>query len=381
MHMFPLSRERQKLFDDLDEELRGEVIVDNLGKKFNLLSVYKRMFTINVSGNKGCHYGANNVFLAIIKFLEENGIPVGEERVEVNPDTSYIIESTSGNAGAACAITAKRLKYKKCILVIPNGLPEARYRALEELGAEVVRTERKQYVAGMPPKLLEFIKQNKERHKKGKKIFVSPNHSVGKSSNITVQRMGYIVEQFLEQYYEKYDTGPIDKLFVTFGNGTSLYSFGKGLKNEFPDLQVIGTADFAYGGGYDQFAERKGLSSYEKLYGIKPGTLRSHFKLLGANARIGVKLPLQERAFDEGIIDDYILCTHHDLLNAYKKLSPSSEQLQNALKLPHWDHAPTVLWQRFGNTSLANTMTAAQNLGEGEIGAVVIYDPRHLYFD
>jgi hypothetical protein len=186
----------------------------------------------------------------------------------------------------------------------------------------------------------------------------------------------------VEQFPKKYD-GPSDPntLTVTFGNGASINALAEGLKTIYPNLKVVGTADFAYGGGYNIFAQQKGLPLYEELYGILNGALLSYFTQIGSDFPIGVELPFQKRAFEKKLIDEFVLCTNKTILQAFRKTNPTSEQWKNALKLPRWDAASPTLIRSFGNTSLANIMTAAQNLRPGEINLATVYDDARLYLD
>jgi cysteine synthase len=378
--MFQLSEERLQLFDKLDRELTGDIGVYNLGQKFqkfhHLSPVYNQIYCIDFSENPGCHYSLR-VFVEIIKQLEQNGIKIGNEICEVNPATTRLVESSTGNAAEAFLIAADKLGYTGSIVVMPDGLPKARYKNLEKYGAEIVRTKKELYVRGLPIELQKYIEKNKQR-KPGEKFFIIPNHSVGASS-ITSSRMK---SSIFEQFPKKYD-GPRapDKLTVTVGNGASLVALAEGLKNIYPDLKIIGTADFAYGRAYNIFAKQKGLPQYEELYGILNGTLMPYFSLLGADSDVGRELPLQQYALDKKLIDGFVLCTNQAILQAFRETNPTSQQWKNALKLPQWDTAQPALIRSFGNTSLANIMVAVQSLRPDEIALVTIYDEARLYLD
>jgi hypothetical protein len=164
--MFQLSAERLRLFEEADRELRGDIDVYNLGQRFkefhHLPSSYNQIYCIDFR-EPGCHYGARNVFVEIIRQLEENGIKVGDETLEVNPHTTKFVETSTGNAAEAFLMATNKLGYTETIVVMPDGLPEARYKNLEKYGAEIVRTKKELYVRGLPLELKKYIKKNKER--------------------------------------------------------------------------------------------------------------------------------------------------------------------------------------------------------------------------
>jgi cysteine synthase len=379
--MFQLSEERLRLFEEAGRELRGEIDVYNLGQSFkefhHLSSSYNQVYCIDFRRTRGCHYGASNVFVEIIRQLEENGVKVGNEIHEVNPDTTRFVETSTGNAAEAFVMATNKLGYTGTIVIMPDGLPEARYKNLEKYGAEVVRTKKELYVRGLPLELKKYIKKNKER-KPGEKLSVISNHSVG-AIEITFSRMKTAI---VEQFPKKYD-GPSNPntLTVTFGNGASINALSEALKAMYSNLKVVGTADFAYGGGYNIFAQQKGLPLYEELYGILNGALSSDFSMIGSDFFMGIELPFQKRAFEKKLIDEFVLCTNKTILEAFRKTNPTSEQWKNAKRLPQWDTASPALIRSFGNTSLANIMTAAQNLRPGEIALATVYDDARLYLD
>jgi len=367
---FQISEEREALFQKAVEELQHRIQVYHLNDRFDLPPEYEGILAIDASKVPGCHYSVDNVFARIIRRLEEQGVKIGDKYIQVTPENTILFESSSGNAWVAFVNAARKLGYE-CRVIMPDGLPEPRYQHPDGSKIDIIRTPKEEYVLGMPKKMKELVIQNRQRLAEGKKIFVSPNHSIY-GADITVKAMGTMIDQLVEEY-----DGLVDKLFVSMGNGASACGLGESVKAKFPTAKVYVTESFAYGGGWDKFAKRKGLPSYLELYGIEPGSLMAHFKEIGTNAPIGIELPLQERALK--IIDEYVLITNQDVLNAFKQTHPSLEKLERVHKLPKWDNAPAILYLNYGNSSLGNIMAAVHNLKPGETCAVTIYDGRSNY--
>lgn len=369
---------REQLFSQAEKELRFPTDVYRLGERFEgLRPELASLVMLDVTRVPGCHYGVRNVFVPIIHDLEECGVIVGEKHVDVSPNTAILIEPSTGNGWVAFSDAAEKLGYEHRV-IMPDGLPEARYRHPKGREVTIDKTPAEDYASGMPKRLRQLIKENPERLARGEKIFVTPNHPIS-AAEITVKTMSELGRQLLENLGDQ----PLPlRVIVSMGNGASLCAIGEHVKEHVHGSQVVATESFNYGVGYDVFARQKGLSCYKDLYGIDPGNivLMNIFSAFGTNAPIGIKLPLQERAMSKDLIDQYVLFTDEKTLEKFAELSTTTSQhLKNAKQLPNYSNLPQPLIDTFGNSTLANIAAASQFAEQGELVVAMAYDGRGNY--
>ncbi len=372
-----LSPAREQLFRQAENELHFSIQVYRLGDRFRDLPYELASISmLDATHVPGCHYGVRNVFVPIIKNLEETVTIVNGQSAVVSPETAILVEPSTGNGWVAFSDAAERLGYEHFV-VMPDGLPEARYKHPSGRPIELWRTPAEEYALGMPKALMSLIRKNKQRYAEGKKIYVTPNHPVG-AADITVTAMSDLGRQLLDNISASNDSL---RVVVSMGNGASLCSLGEFVKAHKPYAKITATESFAFGGGYDRFAHAKGLQRYEDLFGVKPGNsaLMAAFTTYGTNAPIGIELPLQTRAINGGTIDDYVLFSDDKVLQAYAKLRPDGKHLINAISLANYSKLPYKLFATYGNSTLANIIVASQFVRIGEHTVAMAYDGRENY--
>ncbi|MBI4096563.1 MAG: pyridoxal-phosphate dependent enzyme [Candidatus Levybacteria bacterium] len=372
-----LSPERENLFRSAEAELRFPAQVYRLGDRFEGLTPELADVTmLDVTNIPGCHYGAKNVFVPIIRHLESTRSSDSKSRVIVSPEKAILVETSTGNGWVAFSDAAEKLGYEHKV-IMPDGLPDARYYHPQGRKVEIIRTPKDEYAEGMPKQLRALMNQNRQRLAEGKKIYVSPNHAVA-SVDITIEAMSDLGRQLIANLGQVHD--PL-RVVISMGNGASLCAIGEYVKKHSSNAKVIAAESFAYGGGYDNFAKKRGLASYAELFDVDPGNpgLMAKFSAFGTNAPIGIKLPLHERAMNGDLIDDYVLFSDDKVLEAYRELGPTGEHLENALNLSNYSKLPRVLFETYGNSTLANISVASRFAGKGERVVAIAYDSRKQY--
>lgn len=370
------STERDDLFRRAERELLYSAQVYKLGDRFEGLTPELAAITmLDVTQVPGCHYGLKNVFVPIIRHLESKRPLGGTLRMVVSPETAILVEPSTGNGWVAFSDASEMLGYEH-IVVMPDGLPEPRYQHPQGRKVEIIKTPKEEYAEGMPKKLQALMDQNKQRLADGKKIYVCPNHAVNRA-DITVETMSELGRQLIANLKEP---DPL-RVVISMGNGSSLCAIGEYVKAHSDNAKVVAIESFAYGGGYDRFAQRKGQASYKDLFGIDPGhqNLMARFSAFGTNAPIGIEMPLHERAMEGELIDDYILFADSEVLHAYEGLQSGEEYVRNALDLSNISKLPHVLFERYGNSTLANIAVASRFTGRGERVVAMAYDGREKY--
>lgn len=366
-----LSPEREALFNEVETKLQFPIEVYRLGDRFaGLPRELAPIVILDVTKGRGCHYGVRNVFVPTIHDLEGTKIV----RKIVSPETAILVESSSGNGWIAFSDAADALGYEH-VVVMPDGLPEPRYKHPLGRDVEIIRTPKEKYVEGMPEALENLMKENRHRVRRGEMIYASPDHSVARA-DITVQTMSEIGHQFLEKLRQV--DQPL-RIVLSMGNGASICAVGGYLKDQV-GAKVVATESPAYGGGYDRFAKNKGLPSYRELFGIDPGhpELMAHFSAYGTNAPFGKELVLQIRAMDR-VLNDYVLVEDDSVLRAFRQLRPGTDYLRNASDLPNRSRVPSILYDTYGNSTLANIVAASRYIDRGELVVAMAYDGRQNY--
>src|SRR3989344_2160214 len=369
--------ERDELFQKAERELQYAAQIYRIGERFEGLEPELSKITmLDVTQIPGCHYGAKNVFVPMIRELEDRRIASIDSRIVVSPDTAILVEPSTGNGWVAFSDAAEMLGYEHMV-VMPDGLPDARYNHPLGREVEMIRTPKEEYVEGLPRKLNELMNQNRQRIREGKKIFVTPNHAAGRA-HITAEKMSDLGRRLLENIGDSRD--PIT-LIVSMGNGASVCGVGGYVKKNIHESKLVVTESFAYGGGYDWYAKRNGLSSYRELFGIDLGDSRlmAKFSAYGTNAPIGMEMPLQTRAIEGDLIDEYVLFTDNEVLQAFKDLKSNDDHLKNALELSNYSLLPQALAETYGNSTLANIAESKRFGNKGERVVALAYDSRKNY--
>lgn len=372
-----LSPDRQQLFEEVAAKLHYQAEVYPLGDRFSCLpESLESIVVLDVTKVPGCHYGLRNVFVPIIRNLEETK---DKGRTRVAPDSAILVEPSTGNGWTAFSDAAEALGYEH-VVVMPDGLPEARYKHPSGRPVTIIKTPKELYAQGMPLQLEAMMDSNRVRIRNGEKIYVSPNHAVA-AGDITVRTMAELGKQLVDQLQPELPLTVI----ASMGNGASVCALGEYVKAHTPDARVIATESFAYGGGYDWFTRVHGGRSYQQLYGIGPGhhQLLAAFKTWGTNAPIGIEMPLQARSINSSLLTSYALFTDDQVMEALGKVPfmflRTWSEWYSASLLPNYSKLPLSLIETYGNSTLANIAVAERVQKPGRITVAMAYDGRSNY--
>ena len=92
-----------------------------------------------------------------------------------------------------------------------------------------------------------------------------------------------------------------------------------------------------------------------------------------------MEMPLQTRAIEGDLIDEYVLFTDNEVLQAFKDLKSNDDHLKNALELSNYSLLPQALAETYGNSTLANIAEAKRFGNKGERVVALAYDSRKNY--
>ena len=223
------------------------------------------------------------VYLDIIDSLQRTGL--------IAADRHILVETTTGNAGAAAAYVAKAMGYS-IVVLMPADMPATRIadvrQYLSSPESQLMLTTSGGYVRGMVSELRRFLID----HRSGLfgKELLPLNHSRRVESVGAMYKIGRTL-------MSRIPTGEkLDYAVLALGNGTTTTGLGKAIKEAFPSVKIIGVEPFEAPWCYAQ----KWPGRFRETYGFEPG-YHTH-GLIGTGAW-GVRFP----NLDLGLLDDIVL--------------------------------------------------------------------------
>lgn len=137
---------------------------------------------------------------------------------------SVIVEPTSGNTGIGLAMVGASKGYK-VILVMPETMSIERRNLLKAYGAEVVLTSGASGMSGAVAKAEELVRENEN--------YFMPYQFRNKDNPKAHEKTTAL--EIINQM-----DGAIDAFVAGIGTGGTITGIGKVLKNEIPDVKIIG---------------------------------------------------------------------------------------------------------------------------------------------
>ena len=302
----PMTPSRRQRYDNLAERIGNTPLVQFKGTVPNDNRIWIKRECDNPFGS---HY--DRVYLALFKQFETAGM--------IKPGDK-VLETTSGTAGVSYAGIGRELGYE-CHVAVPEGVDNAVIEAIRQQGATLYFTPERDYIAGFPTFLRSFLREHR-----GEFTFLNhsmaqqrgPGGSVPTNNETTLRAMGEIAREIRQEL-------PVVDYFIpAVGNGSSVL----GPAMELDDATtIVAFESFQSAVAYDQ----KYPGDYERMYGIKPGTLPRH-KLRGTSYP-GIDFPHIRNAIAQGIIDNIVLVSDNDVDKNYHALTGRDD----TTAMPHWD--------------------------------------------
>ncbi|MBI2133558.1 pyridoxal-phosphate dependent enzyme [Candidatus Woesearchaeota archaeon] len=280
-----MDTSRGKIYNDLEAEIGNTPLYKLSRIQFpHGNEVYAKEEWQNPGGS---HY--DRVFVKLFYDYEKAG--------KITPGKTPVVETTSGSAGVSFARLGRLLGYQ-CLVICPENL-SARIEAIQNEGAEVRLTPKKEYVEGSAAALRKPVKkENKERLRSGKPPYFPINHSQLEMSATAVEAaVNEAAEQALQQYGIKFDLA-----IAAGGNGTTALGFGRAAKRHGIPLvlwESLGSGLY--------FNKKFGEGAFQYKYGLNPGELSTqvgHAIYGTVYGPTSFKLPNVDRAFEEGVLDN-----------------------------------------------------------------------------
>ena len=212
-------------------------------------------------------------------------IEAAEKEGSINPESTVIIDATSGNTGIGLSLVCARKGYK-LILTMPDDKSMERRLLLAAYGAEVVLTPAEELMEGAINKALEIADSTPDS-------FMLNQFSNKVNANTHKMTTGTeIIEQI---------PGEIDAFIAGVGTGGTITGAGEALKEHYPNLKLIAVEpkECAVLSG--------GPANVHEIQGIGPGFIPEILSLKIYDEIITVttqeaKLFTRELALKEGIL-------------------------------------------------------------------------------
>lgn len=217
-----LSADRNALFERLRKEAFESIFIEEI--EYAPMTERNHRFLVWDATRMPTNSHYVPVFLDLVQFHEERG--------EISPSESILVETSTGNAGAAAAYVARELGYQ-IFIFMPKDMPAARIADVENYLPKngVLRlTEEGKYVEGMIRAFRKFLVKYRNGYK-GKKLF-SLDHSRSPKS---VDAFAKVAEHAFALCQAK-----INVAVFALGNGTSTTGFARTLKSIHKQSKVIG---------------------------------------------------------------------------------------------------------------------------------------------
>ena len=225
--MFP---DPQRLTQETRRELY-EALKDIIGKtplRSTDAAYGSKIWITEESENPGeSHY--DRCFYHLLEHMESDG--------SIIPNQTTLMEVTSGSAGISFGWICKILGYQSKI-VIPDELPPARRRIIEETVDEVIPSGRPgEYLEGAVQTFKTLVKNKQTLAEIKNKKLALPNHSQTPLTPRAFEDIGREVIAALPAHLH------LDTFVCAIGNGTTVTGITRGLREQYKNISVHGFQD------------------------------------------------------------------------------------------------------------------------------------------
>lgn len=278
--MSTLTDQRQSLFQTLRTEVRDHLRLRDVTSDRMQDRGHRSLVWDATHQPTGSHYFP--VYVELFETLERRG--------EIDPDRHFIVETTTGNAGAAAAHVADRLGYD-ILIFMPENMPDGRIEDVRSyLGprSELQFTEEGTYVSGMVRHLKRFLAAHRDGYR-GKELYAMDHSRRSESVRAIRSATDVLLDERLAP------NATVDACVLALGNGTTFSGVGQAARERFPDATLVGVEPAESPWFYVQ---KYGEELLRENYGIEP---EGHQHDLLGTGGWGVEFPNLDLDFPDEI--------------------------------------------------------------------------------
>ncbi len=214
-----LTPERKKKYDELEARVGRTPLIEINDRRFNIPRGNRIFAKKEYCSHTGSHYDRYWVKLLRIR----------EEQDRIHPSQTFpLLETTTGNSGAAFAWACRELGYP-CEVFIPIDMPRARILQIEYYGAKVSYSPEHEYVRGL-------IRSFRERLKLKGNEYVITDHATDQEDGVkAIYDLGNEIINDLGNM----GVSSIDYFVSALGNGLTTRWIGQAFFDKFKDRTFI----------------------------------------------------------------------------------------------------------------------------------------------
>jgi cysteine synthase A len=217
---------RESLYRELEAEVRENLCLREITSDALKRRNHRNFVWDATQQPTGSHYFP--VYVELFRRLEQRG--------EIHPDKHFLVETTTGNAGAAAAFLAERLGYD-ILIFMPEDMPEARINDVQNyLGpdSELRFSEPGEYVSGMVKSLRRFLAQHRDEGYRGKEIYPLDHSRRPESIDAIEKSVSTLLKRDMPSGLV------ITTSVVALGNGTSFSGVSRAVRDQNENATCIG---------------------------------------------------------------------------------------------------------------------------------------------
>lgn len=232
----------------------------------------------------------DRVYPPLFAFLEERG--------DIVPGVTPVIECSTGNAGASFAWAARELGYEATVVTHAD-TPLARRIQIERLGARLVLSPPNAYGAGYVQLMNELLAENRDRVRRG---VIPPSQRLYAVTKILPEVRGFyaaVAEEALEQRAHVGPLGSFDFLVSAVGSGDLICGIAAGLRRAGVNIHTVAMEP----------SEMPAVSALLRGQPLEFAPVSVESLMLGAT---GNGLPAEKLNIDLSVIDQIEQVTTHE---------------------------------------------------------------------
>jgi cysteine synthase A len=293
-----MTNDRKKKYDELEARVGKTPLIEVTANSRFQVPRGNRIFAKKEYCNPtGSHY--DRYWVRLLRVREEQGI--------IDPNQSFpLLETTTGNSGAAFAWACRELGYP-CEVFIPQDMPGARIKQLEHYNATVSYSPEGEYVAGL-------IRSFRERLKTQRRKYIITDHANDQCDGVSAI---YELGKEIVSDIERFGVSEVDCFVSALGNGLTTRFIGQAFYERYGEkTSLYGMEPYESPTVYQSVFPEKYRTKFHNI------NLSGGHDLIGTGpGETGFAFPNMQKVIASGRIKDIFLEKHDQWIQRYHQLA------------------------------------------------------------